>query len=106
MRNMQKLIFYISVFTMLNGCIEQGKNVENKSEIKIKNVSLCAPQTTDTSWYQAGTKAPKLNGLEGIDFKISTKNEEAQMYFNQGMMLSYGFNHAEAARSFYEATRI
>ncbi len=42
----------------------------------------------------------------GIDFKISTNNKEAQDYFNQGMMLSFGFNHAEAARSFFEATRL
>ena len=67
-----------------------------------KSVSMnCAPQTTDKAWYTTGTKAPKLKGLEGIDFKISTSNAEAQDYFNQGMMLSYGFNHAEAARSFF-----
>ena len=103
---MKNLFCYLLIFTLLNGCFELGKDLESKTEITNRNVSLCAPQTTDTSWYQAGTKAPKLNGLEGIDFKISTKNEEAQMYFNQGMMLSYGFNHAEAARSFYESTRI
>lgn len=51
-------------------------------------------------------KAPILSGLQGVNFKISTTNPEAQAYFNQGMMLSYGFNHAEAARSFYEATRL
>ena len=66
----------------------------------------CAPQTTDKAWYTAGTKAPKLKGLEGINFKISTTNPEAQEYFNQGMMLSYGFNHAEAARSFFEVSRL
>src|SRR5690606_6730027 len=54
----------------------------------------------------AGTKAPKLKGLEGIEFKVSTNNKEAQAFFNQGMMLSYGFNHAEAARSFFEASRL
>ncbi|HVW58983.1 MAG TPA: hypothetical protein VHC48_03075 [Puia sp.] len=47
-----------------------------------------------------------FKGLEGIDMKITTGSQEAQRYFNQGMMLSYGFNHAEAARSFFEATRL
>ncbi|MBS0032061.1 hypothetical protein ACTJJ0_31885 [Chitinophaga sp. 22321] len=60
---------------------------------------------TDKDWYASGKKAPKLEGLKGINFRISTNNKEAQDYFNQGMMLAYGFNHAEAARSFYEATR-
>ncbi len=64
------------------------------------------PKTSDIEWYSKGSKAPKLKGLEGIDFKISTEFPEAQEYFNQGMMLAYGFNHAEAARSFYEVTRI
>ncbi len=62
--------------------------------------------TSDKGWYTSGKKAPKINGLTGIDFTISTNNPEAQAYFNQGMMLSYGFNHAEAARSFYEAIRL
>ncbi|QEC42493.1 tetratricopeptide repeat protein [Pseudobacter ginsenosidimutans] len=64
------------------------------------------PQTTDKAWYTSGKKAPRLEGLEGIDFKISTASNEVQDYFNQGMMLAYGFNHAEAARSFFEATRL
>lgn len=63
-------------------------------------------QTTDNEWYTSGKKAPMFKGLDGIDFKISTSSEEAQAYFNQGMMLSYSFNHAEAARSFYEASRL
>lgn len=64
-----------------------------------------SPKTTDQDWYASGKKAPLFNGLNGIDFKISTSSQEAQTYFNQGLMLSYGFNHAEAARSFYQATR-
>jgi tetratricopeptide (TPR) repeat protein len=30
---------------------------------------------------------------------------EAQRFYNQGLTLAYGFNHAEAARSFFEAIR-
>ena len=33
-------------------------------------------------------------------FRISTPIPMAQRYFDQGMILMYGFNHAEAARSF------
>ncbi len=64
------------------------------------------PRTTDESWYTSGKKAPLFEGLGGIDFRISTASKAAQAYFNQGMMLAYGFNHAEAARSFFEATRL
>ncbi|REJ83077.1 MAG: hypothetical protein DWQ44_01940 [Bacteroidetes bacterium] len=68
--------------------------------------SGCAPKTSDRSWYDSGKKAPLFKGLEGVDFKISTSSQEAQAYFNQGLMLSYAFNHAEAARSFYQAIRL
>ena len=69
-------------------------------------ITMCAPPpTSDTLWYTQNKKAPLFDGLEGVHFKITTTNPEAQGYFDQGLMLAYGFNHAEAARSFFEATR-
>lgn len=68
--------------------------------------SGCAPKVSDNEWYSSGQKAPLFSGLEGINFPITTGNPESQKYFNQGLMLSYAFNHAEAARSFYEAIRL
>ena len=69
-------------------------------------VGCYVPPIHDRDWYSTGKKAPRFEGLEGIQFSISTELPEAQDYFNQGMMLAYGFNHAEAARSFFEASRI
>jgi hypothetical protein len=37
---------------------------------------------------------------------ISTKNREAQAFFDQGMTLHYGFNHMEAVRSFRRAAEL
>src|SRR5690606_21971723 len=37
---------------------------------------------------------------------ISTNDTLVQRYFNQGLALAYAFNHAEAARSFYYATKL
>jgi tetratricopeptide (TPR) repeat protein len=37
---------------------------------------------------------------------ITTKNAEAQTYFNQGLTLLYGFNHDEAARYFRRAAEL
>ncbi|NND34263.1 MAG: hypothetical protein HKN76_16880 [Saprospiraceae bacterium] len=50
--------------------------------------------------------APKLKGLGEQHFEITTESAEAQEFFNQGMRLVYGFNHAEALRSFQEAARL
>ncbi len=102
---MQNFLYYLTVFAFVVSCRESGKKEVNAPVADKPTAIGCMAQTTDKAWYSSGTKAPMLKGLEGIDFKISTSNKEAQAYFNQGMMLSYGFNHAEAARSFFEATR-
>lgn len=50
--------------------------------------------------------APKLYRLGEHSFPVTTNNRDAQRYINQGLNLSYGFNHAEAGRAFQEAARL
>ena len=50
--------------------------------------------------------APVFANLGSHTHKISTKNAETQKYFDQGVNLLFGFNHAEAIRSFREAARL
>jgi len=50
--------------------------------------------------------SPLFNNLGNLSFKISTTNDRVQAFFNQGLKLSYAFNHAEAHRSFMEAARL
>ncbi len=66
----------------------------------------CAPKTVDIEWYKKDNIAPLIEGLDVLHYPITTNNPEVQKYFNQGLVLSYGFNHAEAARSFYYATKL
>jgi tetratricopeptide (TPR) repeat protein len=103
---MKNLFFYFVISGLIMSCNNAGRKKEDKTAIAKGSIIHCASLTTDKAWYSAGTKAPRLSGLEGIDFRISTNNKETQAYFNQGMMLSYCFNHAEAARSFFQATRL
>ncbi|MEW6303988.1 MAG: hypothetical protein AB1705_10985 [Verrucomicrobiota bacterium] len=44
--------------------------------------------------------APLFKGLGNLQHPITTKSKLAQQYFNQGLILLYNFNHAEAIRSF------
>ncbi len=101
---MRSLHFIALILILSISCIQRGKQANNQPVRP--DVIHCGAQTTDKAWYSSGSKAPKLQGLDGIAFKISTNSKEAQEYFNQAMMLSYGFNHAEAARSFFEASRL
>ncbi|HEX8281648.1 MAG TPA: hypothetical protein VF551_09735, partial [Chthoniobacterales bacterium] len=46
---------------------------------------------------------PFYDGLGNYKRKITTKNPKTQRYFDQGLALLHGFNHAAAIRSFQEA---
>src|SRR5690606_988934 len=50
--------------------------------------------------------APRLSGLGDLHHPVSTSNEDAQAFFDQGLRLLYAFNHPEALRAFQEAARL
>ena len=97
----QIVIMTVSLFLLI-GC----KDSKEKQLPLVTANAICSPITTDRDWYNTDNKAPLFEGLGNLNFPISTKNELVQKYFNQGLTLAYGFNHAEAARSFYYATKL
>ena len=50
--------------------------------------------------------APLLKGLGDHSFKISSNIEGTQEYFDQGLIMTFAFNHAESVRSFRAAQRL
>ena len=102
-RTMKKNAALLLIMILFLGCQETKKTEEDKV---LKSQVMCAPVTTDREWYNSDNKAPLFEGLGDLDFRISTDNQIVQRYFNQGLVLAYGFNHAEAARSFYYATKL
>lgn len=62
--------------------------------------------------HGAHTPAPKQRpvalqtGIGKVQHFIQTTSPVAQQYFNQGLMLIYGFNHDEAIRSFEKAASL
>ncbi|HYE37777.1 hypothetical protein [Methylocaldum sp.] len=49
---------------------------------------------------------PLLDGLGTLSYRITTSSPLAQKYFDQGLRLTYAFNHAEARRAFRKAQRL
>jgi len=47
--------------------------------------------------------AKRFEGLGSLHRPITTTSKEAQAYFDQGLALTYGFNHDEATRSYAQA---
>lgn len=100
---MARILIIVLPAILLFACNNHTEtNIDKANQVIGCSVSI----TTDKDWYSKGSKAPIFKGLDGINFPVTTTNKELQSYFNQGLMLAYGFNHAEAARSFYEATRL
>jgi len=64
------------------------------------------PQNDLQSTIVSGQIAPRLQDLGNHEFPVTTDSARAQLFINQGVMLTYGFNHAEATRSFQEAARL
>lgn len=54
----------------------------------------------------ADTEPPLWSGLGSIAYKVTTANEKAQAYFDQGLRLAYAFNHGEAQRAFRKAQKL
>ncbi|MCX7585659.1 tetratricopeptide repeat protein [Phenylobacterium sp. 58.2.17] len=54
---------------------------------------------------QAGP-IPLYEDLTTSPFPLTTADPQAKRYFSQGLLLTYGFNHAGAVRSFREAQRL
>jgi len=68
---------------------------------------------TETSPFQPVPAKPALRetprlypNLGTLRFKAGTDSGRAQQWFDQGMRLSFAFNHAEAQRAFREAQKI
>lgn len=60
-----------------------------------------------SSKTEAAEKPVQLfDGLGTHHYPVSTSVPDAQRYFDQGLILAFGFNHSEAARSFREAYRL
>ena len=55
---------------------------------------------------EAPIGATLLPGLGTYDFKITTSKPEAQRWFNQALMLTFGFNHDAAERSYLKAAQL
>ncbi|GAA3574089.1 hypothetical protein [Snuella lapsa] len=102
-----KLQIIVAVLVLFFSCKKNTKQVDKPiATAPTSSKYNCVPQVTDAEWYKTDKVAPLLEGYDVIHYPITTKNSLAQTYFNQGMALAYAFNHAEAARSFYYATKL
>src|SRR5947209_13588727 len=65
----------------------------------------CGAALAQHEHHSTGNKdeASLVAGMGSLHHPVSTKNAEAQKFFNQGLSFVYAFNHDEAVRSFKRA---
>ena len=73
----------------------------------IPAILFCAALASISAATKNPAAPPRLiPGLGEVHHPVSTKNREAQQFFDQGLKLVYGFNHDEARRSFQHAAEL
>ncbi len=74
----------------------------------ITRAETSAAQASGHHHHTAAQAKPAavMSGLGERRHPVSTRNAEAQRFFNQGLALVYAFNHDEAARSFRRAAEL
>lgn len=97
---------WVLLYLGLTMACQPQKETNATSDSQTTAQIICGTAPSDKAWYSSGQKAVLFDSLGDLSFPITTQSPEAQRYFNQGIMLAVGFNHAEAARSFYEAMRL
>ena len=76
------------------------------AQAKPTEVSPAGAAAAAAAPARAETDPPLMPGLGTHSYRITTKSRLAQQYFDQGLRLAWGFNHAEAQRAFRKAQRL
>src|SRR6266516_3774868 len=78
--------------------------------IRLAAVQTEAPQAKTNAASPAlafaDTDPPIWDGLGSLSYKVTTSSPAAQVYFDQGLRLTYAFNHEEAQRAFRKAQKL
>src|SRR3981081_1170440 len=70
-----------------------------------KILSVAAPTGASLKYWVEETDIPPMPGAGNYKWKISTRNDSAQFYFNQGINMYYSFHIIEAMASVKKAAR-
>jgi hypothetical protein len=83
------------------------QRTEYKKNFVVKQINIvsCGPDWGSLKYWLEETDIPPMPGAGSYKWKISTRNDSAQFYFNQGINMYYSFHIIEAMASFKKAAR-
>ena len=103
------VIFILMGYTKIQETLQRQSNQEayRNAKKKINSTLLrCTPDWSAQPFKEEGSEdIVLLPGTGSHSWKINTSSDSAQLYFNQGINLYYGFHIIEALPSFKKALR-
>ncbi|MEH6694013.1 MAG: tetratricopeptide repeat protein [Hyphomonas sp.] len=106
---MRHIVFGMAVSAMaLTGCshFKTAGHGKNGAAMAPTSELVATPPETEKMDVATMAGAPLFEGMGDFHREISTSSADAQKYFDQGMVLAFGFNHAESIRSFKAAQKL
>ena len=95
-----------ALLTLLNAKFENTEAVYDAAAVKINASVSCTPdRAAIAKLLSEGDEINLLPGSGSYVWKINTKSDSAQLYFNQGINMYYGFHIIEAIASFKKAAK-
>lgn len=109
---MRLLLFLTLAFAAAAGAARftttsyQSSSLLNEiNTLKRNNTISCSPDRQTMEQWLEETDIPPMPGAGKYKWKISTTNDSAQFYFNQGINMYYGFHIIESLASFKKAAK-
>jgi len=84
---------------------KQKQSSFNLTKFKNKNIIRCGPDWDKLKDWLEESDIPPIPGAGIYKWKISTRNDSAQFYYNQGINMYYSFHIIEAMASFKKAEK-
>lgn len=85
--------------------IDNGKSTSRFRAFFNKPILRCTPDWQALKEWLEETDIPPIPGAGSWQWKISTNNDSAQFYFNQGINMYYSFHIIESMASFKKAAK-
>ncbi|MEJ0030723.1 MAG: hypothetical protein WDO15_10295 [Bacteroidota bacterium] len=96
----------ILLILTLSALVATKLNVYNPPNIAQETgIAMCGSPAKDAIIGADGKYIRALSGWGKLHYPISTRNDSAQFFFNQGLSLYFSYHFPEAVASFREATR-
>jgi len=110
---MKPRLLLLVLFSFLTGLLafrlKEITTVKNSPVKPLKfnreNIIRCSPDWNELEEWIEETDIPPIPGAGNYKWKITTGNDSAQFYFNQGINMYYSFHIIEAMASFKKAAK-